>query len=152
MDDFIPRLVAESLPVREKEHPLRTVLPQESIDDRHRHAGLPRAGRHDDQRLPVTFIEVLKNPLDVLDALGPIDDTGVDLDQSFRVDPRVLEPEPLKVFLCVEALQLSKRIALPVPEPYLVAVGEEDEDVLTGLPPDVVGILLRLLLPDERVF
>lgn len=100
----------------------------------------------------MTFIEVLQHPLDVLDALGPIDDTGVDLDRSFGVDPRVLEPEPLKVFLCVEAFQLSKRIALPVPEPYLIAVGEEDEDVLAGLPLNVIGALLRLLLPDERVF
>ncbi|KAF5042277.1 hypothetical protein DSECCO2_514320 [anaerobic digester metagenome] len=149
---LIPRLVAERLPVGEEEHLLCPVFLQEGVDDRHRNAGLPRAGRHDDQPFAVAFVNMLKHTLDVLDALRAVDDAGVDLDRFCGIDLLDLEAEPLKVFLCVEALHQPERVALPVPEPYLVAVREEDEDVPPGLPCNIVGVLLSLLLPDERVF
>jgi len=128
------------------------VLPHERLDDRHRHAGLSGPCRHHDQRLPMPFPEVLQDALDVLDALRPIDDCGIHLDREGVVDLTVLEAEAFEVFAGIKPLHFPGGVTPPIPEQDLVAVREEDEDVFASLRLDVVGVLLRLLLPDERVF
>jgi hypothetical protein len=93
---------------------------------------------------------VLEAPGDRADGavlIGALDDSAVDALARQRLAAGAPLDQKLELALLVEPADLARRIAGVVPDPVLIAVGQEDHRALAVSGFQAVGIELRLLLP-----
>ena len=150
-------LGGEGDPVHEEEDAGNGSCLEEALDERGRGAGLAGPRRHFDEELPAPACHLARESIDAIDLVAAVDDPPVDRDIGEGAADGAGRNPAFEVFLRVEGRdRAGVGVRVPVEEPHLVAVREEDErdvELLRVVAPLVLGgdrIDARALCLDHR--
>ena len=148
----VHRLPHECHAVSEEQHTPGPVRAHEQISKRDHRAGLARARRHNEQRLPLVILLVgLGNPADGARLIEALDGRAVDLFRAERLAKRPPLDGELELILRQESLDAARRVVSVIPEPVLIPVRVENHRALAELLLKAVRIELGLLLTDPGI-
>ncbi len=140
-------LGGEGEPVHEEENAGDRPGLEEALDEGGGGVGLAGSGRHFDEELPAPACDLVREGLDAIDLVAAINDPPVDGDIGERAADRPGRDPAFEVFLRVEGRDRARvGVRVPVEEPHLVAVREEDERDL-----ELLRVVAPLVLGGERV-
>ena len=111
--------------------------------------GLAGAGSQDEQETTIAELDALGDGLGRFNLVGPVDDVAVDHGSARCFMEPVYEREAFQIVLGEEPADLAGRIEAAVPEPDLVAIGEEDKGVDAVLALTPVSVVSRLAFAFE---
>ncbi|MNL16492.1 hypothetical protein D3C87_1375420 [compost metagenome] len=149
--EFRHGLPHQFAPVGQEQHALHAFGAQQDVGQSDRRPCLARAGRHHEKKLALGGVNTLGDSPNGLVLIVAASDVRIDRDALQRLRELALVMQSLQVVPRVEARDLSRRVALTIPELDLFAVREEDKWVLAELRFDEIGIVCSLPLTCQFV-
>ena len=140
-------LAGEGDPVHEEEDAGDRPGFEQALDEGSRGAGLAGPCRHLDEQLPASMRHLVREGVDAVELVAAVDDPPVDRDVGEGAADRARRDSAFQILLRVEGRDRScVGVRVPVEEPHLVAVREEDERDL-----ELLRVVAPLVLGGDRV-